>query len=198
MQSNEGLMIRSLFEGKKIYLTLPDEEKDLEIIAGWTHDPEFIYLTDPQPIRPLFKAQVKKQLEKFEKNKNEQYLFAIRAREGDRLVGLVALRWLDWANGTGLLTLHPGSPVSENFEYAEEALSLILRYAFTELNLFRLTARIPEYLPTRIELFKRAGFQEEVRRRESLRRFGRYWDSINFGLLCDEWRVLNPEMEDAS
>jgi RimJ/RimL family protein N-acetyltransferase len=38
-------------------------------------------------------------------------------------------------------------------------------------------------------LFAKAGFVEEVRRREALQRDGRYWDAIHLGLLRDEWEA---------
>ncbi|HWQ84069.1 MAG TPA: GNAT family protein, partial [Anaerolineales bacterium] len=70
-----------------------------------------------------------------------------------------------------------------------EVLKLILRYAFMELNLFRLAAVIPEYNTAALSLFQKAGFLEEVRRREALNRYRRRWDLINLGILRSEWQA---------
>jgi RimJ/RimL family protein N-acetyltransferase len=64
---------------------------------------------------------------------------------------------------------------------------MLLRFAFAELNLFRVTARVPEYNDGALALVRKFGFVEEVRRREALERDGRFWDLIVFGLLRSEW-----------
>jgi RimJ/RimL family protein N-acetyltransferase len=63
----------------------------------------------------------------------------------------------------------------------------MLRFAFDELNLFRLSAFIAEYNPAGLSLAKKFGFIEEVRRRQALERDGRRWDMIHCGLLREEW-----------
>ena len=65
---------------------------------------------------------------------------------------------------------------------------MLLRFAFAELNLFRVSAIAPEYNEGAIRLLKKFGFVQEVRRRRSLERDGRRWDLFVFGLLNDEWR----------
>jgi RimJ/RimL family protein N-acetyltransferase len=65
---------------------------------------------------------------------------------------------------------------------------MLLRFVFAELNLFRISAAVPEYNEGAIALFKKFGFVEEVRRRQALDRDGRRWDMLVFGLLKDEWQ----------
>jgi RimJ/RimL family protein N-acetyltransferase len=72
--------------------------------------------------------------------------------------------------------------------YGTQALRMLLRFAFAELNLFRVTALVPEYNETAIALLKKFGFTREVCRRKSLERDGRRWDLYVFGLLKDEWQ----------
>jgi len=67
----------------------------------------------------------------------------------------------------------------------------MLRYAFNELNLYRLSAFVGEDNPGAMRFFKRFGFIEEVRRRKALLRDGQTWDLIHLGLLRDEWLALN-------
>jgi RimJ/RimL family protein N-acetyltransferase len=64
---------------------------------------------------------------------------------------------------------------------------MLLRFAFAELNLFRLTADVPAYNEGAIALLKKFGFVEEVRRRQALERDGQRWDMLVFGLLKDDW-----------
>ncbi len=69
----------------------------------------------------------------------------------------------------------------------------MLRYAFDELNLHRLTAMTFEYNTAALNFLQRAGFQIEVRRRQAVNRDGRRWDAIVLGLLRDEWSVTSDK-----
>jgi RimJ/RimL family protein N-acetyltransferase len=64
---------------------------------------------------------------------------------------------------------------------------MLLRFAFAELNLFRVSALVPEYSDGAIALLHRFGFVQEVCRRSALERDGRRWNLYAFGLLRDEW-----------
>jgi RimJ/RimL family protein N-acetyltransferase len=80
-----------------------------------------------------------------------------------------------------------GDPADWRKGYGRDALHLLMRFAFSELNLHRLTAIVPEYNTPAMQLFTNAGFIEEVRRRQALARDSRRWDSIHLGLLRSEW-----------
>jgi RimJ/RimL family protein N-acetyltransferase len=179
-----------LFEGEEIRFGPIDYEKDPEIESKWTHDAEFMRLYDITPARPLSAAMVKKQYEKLEKQMEEDknlYYFAIRAREDDRLIGKASIHWIEWANGNGHIRLGIGATEDRRKGYGTKALQMLLRFAFAELNLFRVTAQVPEYNEGAIILLQKAGFTQEVCRRKALERDGRRWDFLTFGLLKDEW-----------
>ena len=180
-----------LFEGEQIRFGPIDYEKDPEIESKWTHDAEFMRLYEIVPARPLSAAMVKKQYEKLEKQVEEDknlYYFAIRAREDDRLIGKAAIQWIEWTNGNGWLRLGIGAAGDRRKGYGAQALRMLLRFTFGELNLYRVSAAVPEYNEAAIALLKKAGFAEEVRRRKALERDGRRWDLLVFGLLNDQWQ----------
>jgi RimJ/RimL family protein N-acetyltransferase len=180
-----------LFDGQYIRLGQIDYDKDPAIESRWTHDAAFMRMLELAPARPLSPEQVKKGYEKLEKQIEEDknlFYFTIRAREDDRLVGMAAIEWIEWTNGNGFLKLAIGESDCRRKGWGSDALDLLLRYAFSELNLFRLTALVPEYNTCALGMVKKFGFVEEVRRRQALMRDGRCWDLIYFGLLNDEWR----------
>ncbi|HLE92440.1 MAG TPA: GNAT family protein [Anaerolineales bacterium] len=180
-----------LFESQDIRFGPIDHEKDPEIESKWTHDSEFMRLMETGPARPMSAALVRKQYEKLEKQIEEEknlYYFTIRAKANDRLIGRAAVQWIEWANGNGFLRLGIGAAEDRCKGYGSQALRMLLRFAFAELNLFRVSAIVAEYNEGAIALLKKFGFVQEVCRRKSLERDGRRWDLLVFGLLNDEWR----------
>lgn len=183
-----------LFDGQNIRFGPIDHEKDAEIESKWTHDSDFMRMMEITPARPLSAAMVKKQYEKLEKQMDEDknlYYFTIRARDDDHLVGKAAIQWIEWSNGNGFLRLGIGTAEDRRKGYGTQALGMLLRFAFAELNLFRVSAIVPEYNEGAIALLKKFDFLQEVCRRKSLERDGRRWDLYVFGLLRDEWQVRN-------
>jgi RimJ/RimL family protein N-acetyltransferase len=180
-----------LFEGQDIRFGPIDHEKDSEIESKWTHDSEFMRMMELDPARPMSAALIKKQYEKLEKQVEENknlYYFTIRAKADDRLIGKAMVQWIEWTNGNGFLRLGMGTAEDRCKGYGTQALGMLLRFAFAELNLFRVSAIVPEYNEGAIRLLKKFGFVQEVCRRKSLERDGRRWDLFVFGLLNDEWR----------
>jgi RimJ/RimL family protein N-acetyltransferase len=180
----------SLFTGQKICLAPIDYEKDPEFESKWTHDAEYMRMLYLEPMRPLTPTQIKKKYEKIEKKMAESkslLYFTIRCLEDDRLIGFVRLYWIEWTNGNGIIEIGIGDSKDRRQGYGSEAIKLLLRYAFAEMNLFRLAAIIPEYNQVALHVFAEAGFVEEVRRRQALNRDGRRWDLIHLGILREEW-----------
>jgi len=179
-----------LFEGRDVRFGPIDFEKDPEIESGWTHDSEFMRMYDMGPARPMSVAMMKKSYEKLEKEIEEEknlYYFAIRAKEDDRLIGKALIYRIEWSNGNGMLRLGIGSADDRRKGYGSQAMQMLLRYMFAELNLFRVSVDVPEYNEAALALVRKFGFVEEVRRRQALDRDGRRWDLLVFGLLQDEW-----------
>lgn len=180
-----------LFEEKNIRFGPIDHDEHPVIEARWTHDAEFMRLMEINPVRPLSAAMVKKQYEAIEKEMQEEknlFYFTIRAREDDRLIGKALVEYVDWTNGNGFIRLGIGEPESRGKGYGSQAMNLLLRYAFDELNLFRVTAVVPAYNECAIRLAQKFKFVEEVRRRKALHRDGEFWDILGFGLLNAEWQ----------
>lgn len=185
-----------LFEGESICLGAIHHETDADIEARWTEDPIYMRMLSPQPFRPASAAQIKKRYEAIEKEIEESrslFYFTIRGKDDDRLIGFVRLFWVDWTNGGGHIQIGIGDANDRQRGYGMQALRLVLNYAFSELNLYRLSAIVPEYNPVALHVFHKLGFIEEVRRREAYVRDGKRWDAIHLGLLRNEWQVQNGE-----
>jgi RimJ/RimL family protein N-acetyltransferase len=187
---------RPLFEGSSVVLAPIDYENDAEVESQWTHDASFLRMVKLEPAQPLSPAQVKKGYEKVEKSMEEDknlFYFTIRERPEERLVGFARIYWVSWTHAAAFLQLGIGDMNDRRRGYGSQALELLLRYAFEELNLYRLTALVPEYNQAAQRFFEKAGFVIEVRRRQALNREGRRWDLLHMGLLRDEWLPVSGQ-----
>ena len=190
---------KQLFEGKLIRLAPINHEKDPQVESRWTHDLMLMRSLSRQPALPLSVAQMKKRYEAIEKEVEESkrlFHFTIRSREDDRFLGFARIEWIEWTHGTCSLKIAIGDPADRNKGYGSDALQLMMRYAFHELNLYRISVVVGEDNPAGLRFFKRHGFVEEVRRRKSLLRDGQTWDLIHLGLLREEWQAMNGENHD--
>jgi len=196
----EPMLEQTLFDGDLIRLGPIDHEKDPEIESRWTHDSSFMRLMYLDAARPRSVFEIKKQYEELEKKADENrdpFPFRIRAKEDDRLVGLAEFHWIQWSNGAAGIRLGIGAAEDRRRGCGREALALLLRFAFSELNLYRLTALIPEYNSAALNLFRGAGFTPEINRRQAIQRDGRGWDLYYYGLLADQWRARFDKMKGA-
>ena len=182
-----------LFEAENICFAPIHHEKDAEIESRWMHDAGYLRLLNLEPALPASPGQLKKRYEAIEKRQEENkdlVYFTIRMRNDERLIGFVQVYRIDWSNGAGVIQLGIGDPSDRLKGYGSEALRLALRYAFGELNLYRLSANIPDYNSIALHVFAKAGFAEEVRRRQAINRDGKRWDLIQMGILFEEWERM--------
>lgn len=179
----------SLYEGRLVRLGPLDHEKDPPVVAGWSHDPLLRSML-ADVARPLSPEVVRRLLEKVEKQMEETknlFHFTLRLRDDNRLVGLARIFWIDFHNGTGVLNLGIGDGSDRRRGYGSDALNLLLRLAFDELNLHRLSVWPSADNFPFIRMVEKAGFEEEARRREASFHGGSYWDVLSMGLLRKKW-----------
>ena len=177
-----------LFTEKNIYVAPIDHEKDAKIVSQWTHDPSFQRGKLTSPALPLPEAKIIKQFEAIEKQveADKRFYFSVHAKNDDRLIGFGDIYRISWTNQSGMLTLGIGDANDRGNGYGKEILNLLLRFAFDELSLYRLSAAISEDNTAALKLFQKAGFVEEIRQRERIHRDGQCWDLIYVGLLQEE------------
>ncbi len=178
-----------LFESRILRLTEVDLEQDPVIEAAWTQDLDYARWFRQEPPRPLAPFEIKKYYQKLLKPDGEGsavFHFAVRLKQDERLIGFVRVANIVWNNGVGSIEMAVGDPALHG-RCEEEMLTLILKYAFHELNLFRLSLTVPEYDSVLQQACLAAGFMLEVRQRNTFYRHGRYADGMIYGLLYPEW-----------
>ena len=180
--------MKDLFRGELVRLTSEEPDFRAKVEVNWQRDSEFHRLADGDPAELTSAKKIKEWIEKnVERDFNpSRYFFSIRALDDDKLIGFLGL-WLELVHSEVWVGIGIGERDYWGKGYGTQASKMLLRFAFAELNLFRVTANVAEYNEGAIALMKKLGFTEEVRRRQSLEREARRWDLLVFGLLKDEW-----------
>lgn len=180
-----------LFEAKHIRLLAldADADADADTIMGWSNNVEAYAMISDKPARPLSSGQAKALLQPAGASDSPgQFKFGIRLLEEDRLVGLAEILDVDWRHGTAWLVVKIGAEADRGRGYGKEAMGLLLRFAFDELNLYRVNVKCEAYQVRGAAFLKELGFQEEVRRRQAVFRNGQRWDALIFGLAHGTWK----------
>ena len=185
----ESPMNVPLFEGELVHLLAPEPQLAAGMHSRWMRDSEFVRLLDTDPARLL---SVDKNKEWFEKNlveeqKDDELFLLIRTLEDDRTIGLIGLDGIRWTHGDAWVGIGLGEREYWGKGYGTDAMRILLRYAFEELNLHRLSLSVFEYNPRAIRSYEKVGFIVEGSARQFLNRDGQRYDMIFMGILREEW-----------
>ena len=183
-----------LFQGELVRLKARDPETFAAAISRWNRDSEYQRLLDSETSRVVSKKIMKEWIEKDLENRPEHdYLFLIHTLQEDRLIGFIGLDGISWSHGDCWVFIALGERDTWGKGYGTDAMRIMLRYAFQELNLHRVGLLVFEYNPRAIRSYEKAGFQPEGRIRGMMRREGRRWDWLMMGILHSEWLQLQQE-----
>lgn len=182
------LITDNLWQGRLIRLTGLTKE-DARELARWRNDAGFLRLLDATAARPQSEDQFVKWIEDEHKN-DRAYQFAIRRLRDDLLLGQIGLDSILWSHGVAWLAIEIGERSNWGKGYGQEALALVLAFAFRELNLHRVQLTVFAYNERAIRLYERLGFQREGVYREFLARDGERHDMYLYGLLRPEWEEM--------
>lgn len=181
-------MNTALLQGKLVRLVAANSETDAELLARWSRDAEYLRLLDSGLARLASLKQSKEDIQSWlEHEKPNDYAFAIRTLAEDRLIGMIDLDGICWSNGDTFVGIAIGERDCWGKGFGTDAMRVILRFAFMELNLHRVSLDVFEYNPRAIRSYEKAGFKVEGRVRQALNRDGRRWDVIYMGILREEW-----------
>jgi RimJ/RimL family protein N-acetyltransferase len=180
----------NLFVGKLVKLVAVEPEKAAPLFSRWSRDAEFERLLDSNAPRLFSAATIKTWIEEeMEKETVNFAFFMIQKLEDDRPIGFIDLGYRNWHTGNAWVGIGIGERDSWGKGYGTDAMRLILRYAFDELNLHRVSLGVFEFNPRAMRSYEKAGFTVEGRERAAIHRDGRRWDVILMGILRSEWEV---------
>src|SRR5215212_6290590 len=186
--------MKDIFTGKLVRLSAFDPEELSKALPRWYRNSEYFRLLDSSA-RPLksSKAAAKRMEEEVGEMLLQSYYFSIRTLAEDKLIGELELDVVNWPGRDAFVALGIGETGYWSKGYGTDVMNVLLVFAFTEINLRRVSLGVFEYNPRAIRSYEKAGFRHEGRLRCLLNREGRRWDNLFMGILREEWLALNPQ-----
>ena len=179
--------MENLFEGKLVRLAGMEPAEASKSFVQWNRDSEYMRLLDTDPPRLHSSKAIKEWMEKDLEKLTDMYWFAIRTLEDDRLLGDVTLSVINWGSRDAFAGIGIGAREFWGKGYGTDAMQLLLRYGFTELNLRRISLTVFEFNQRALRTYEKTGFRLEGKQRQIMQREGRRWDIYYMGILREEW-----------
>lgn len=170
------------FHGSKVRLAAPCPE-DCMRLARYTDNYEYLRNLDTDIAVPLTPDETGSSAVR----RDNGFEFALRTLEDNRFIGFTALYRIEWNNRSARLAIGIGEDKDRGQGYGSDALDLIIRYGFHELNLNRIALEVIEYNEAARRAYLKAGFREEGRQRSAVLRDGTHYDLISMSILAEEW-----------
>jgi RimJ/RimL family protein N-acetyltransferase len=186
--------MKDVLKGEQVRLSAMDPAEMGKAYARWNQDSELTRYLDARLVSLRSAKAISDHFEKELKEPSQvEYGFTIRALADNLLLGDIGLYVIgDWMPRDAFVGLGIGEREYWGRGYGTDAMKVILRYGFTELNLRRVTLNVFEYNPRAIRSYEKVGFQHEGRLRSALLRDGKRWDMLYMGILREEWMKLYP------
>jgi diamine N-acetyltransferase len=172
-------------KGRKVILR-PVEESDLPSYQVWVNDPDIRRCL--MVYRPMSQLSEREWYEKYQKDLTGMH-FAICDLE-HRLIGSTGIFGIDWQHRYGTTGTFIGPAELRGQGFGSDAKMHLLNYAFNTLNLNKVISGAFEFNERSLRYSLKCGYQIEGRGRKQIFKDGRYWDSIQLGVLREEWLPL--------
>jgi len=184
--------MKDLFRGELVRLTTEEPDANASTEIRWQKDTEFHRLASDSPIRLVSEKKYKEKIEKEAEDgfSPRRYAFSIRTLKEDEHIGFAALS-VNFVHGEAWLGVGIGDREYWDKGCGTDMMKLCLQYAFTELNVHRVSLGLFEYNPRALRTYEKAGFRLEGRARKEVAREGQRYDTILMGILREEWMDQN-------
>ncbi|MBE5965806.1 MAG: GNAT family N-acetyltransferase [Lachnospiraceae bacterium] len=166
--------------GKRIYLS-PINLEDAETYVGWLND--FKVTDGVGSSSRLLSLETEKE---WIKNNLNTYNFAIIRSEDDTLIGNCGINEINQLMQCAVVGIFIGEEENRGKGYGQEALRLLLDYGFDYLNLNNIMLKVFSFNDRAISCYKKIGFKEIGRRRQSYYLKGRFYDEVFMDILKEE------------
>jgi RimJ/RimL family protein N-acetyltransferase len=161
----------------------PLQAKDLPRMFEWINDREQVLFN--APYRPVSELQHDSWAEAIQQ-RQDVMIFSIFQLETDDLIGTCQLHSINAVHRSAELQIRLGEVAARGSGYGTEAVSLLLRFAFRDLNLHRVYLHVFSTNGAAIQVYEKVGFKREGVLRRAAFIDGEYVDVLVMGVLREE------------
>lgn len=176
------------YTGEKIRLRAYRRE-DIPMAQAFLNDPEVRRLLAPGIPYPYTLENEYAWYDQLSALK-DAYDFAIETLEGSRYIGGCGIANVDWKNRLAEVGIFIGDHGFWGKGYGTDALRVLMRFAFEEMNLNKIKLNVYDFNTRAIRSYRKCGFVLEGTLREALFREGVYHDTLCMGILKREYDAL--------
>lgn len=180
-------MDTDLLTGELVRLVALDIEEDPKLLSEWDRDSEFQRLLNSESASRYNPKQVREFLEK---EIDSMHFYIIQRLEDERKIGLIDLNGIDWVSRNAWVGIGIGEREFWGKGYGTDAMKILLRHAFTVLNLQRVSLNVFDFNQRGYASYLKCGFKEEGRLPAALMKAGKRCDLIFMGILRSDWEEL--------
>ena len=129
-----------------------------------------------------------------EETQPTEFRFIIETEEG-QAVGSAILTEIDRLNNNAKTALAIWNPDNRGKGYGAGALKKLLKFAFEEVKLHRLSLPngVFEFNKGAIALYKKCGFRVEGVRRQEYFHDGQWWDVVEMGIIVSDYNIWKEQ-----
>ncbi|MCA9914152.1 MAG: GNAT family N-acetyltransferase, partial [Anaerolineae bacterium] len=180
------------FDSERLRFRAFNAEVDVPIFQQWWKDPEIMQYQTPNSIRLFQEETTEERFKSWFRDDDSAVGFVMVLKETEEPIGFINLWGIKPKNQNAELGILIGRKDLWGQGLGKESLRLMLHYAFSELNLHRVTLHVFSTNERAIRAYQSVGFVEEGRLREEIYRAGRWIDSVVMGILKHEYLEQNP------
>ncbi|MEG1578860.1 MAG: GNAT family protein [Oscillospiraceae bacterium] len=171
--------------GKKVMLRAMEPE-DMEMLRETINDPEMERMIGGWSF-PVSKLEQMQWYERVVADKRN-LRFIIESLETKEALGMISLTDIDWKNRNAAYAIKLKQDAPKKKGYASDSGLTLMRFAFEELQLHRLTSDVLEYNTASIAMMEKCGAQREGLKRSAVYKNGQYHNVICYGVLYEDFK----------
>jgi RimJ/RimL family protein N-acetyltransferase len=121
---------------------------------------------------------------------SKEYNFAIEDLKTGKYIGGCGLKSIDWKNRNVEVGIMIGHPKYRGCGYGTDAMKVLIRFVFTELNMRKIKLNVFDFNKRAICSYEKCGFNTEATLKEELYRDGQYRDVYIMSLFKKDFESL--------
>ena len=186
------MVVMPRFYGERIMLREYKKE-DLMEIRKWVNNANIVDNLSDIFICPVPFNSTESFLNSVLESKDDSKNFVIADKKTESYIGQIDLRNINWKNRVAEIGIVIGDEEKLGKGYGSEAIKLLQEFSFERLNLNRLQLTVHDYNKRAFNCYKKCGFKQEGRLRQSFYKDGKYTDMIYMGILKSEFDKIKKQ-----